>query len=80
MSKLIYELRPYIYGTLAVYAVFLSKYSVLMLVSGSMMAISCVWVSYLRYTYRKSLAEMTLYKQYITSKNKELNDKKFNIY
>lgn len=79
-KKTLYEMRPYFYGVLSIYAVFLSKNSPLMIVSGIMMGACCVWVSCLRYMYRKQLAEMKQIKTQLNSVQKNKRDQKFNIY
>lgn len=56
MEKLMYEARPYVYGALSFYALFLSHNSTLMIVSGLALACCCAKVASLRIGHRAQVA------------------------
>lgn len=56
MEKLFYESRPYIYGGISFYALFLSHNSYLMIGSGIALAICCLTIVNRRYDYRTQMA------------------------
>lgn len=56
MEKFIYEARPYIYGAISFYALFLSHNSGLMIASGIALGICCLWILNRRASYREQAA------------------------
>jgi hypothetical protein len=56
MEKLIYESKPYLYGIIAVAAMYYGKGSILLTVSGIFMGLACIAVGMLRYDFRTAPA------------------------
>ena len=52
MEKLIYELKPYLYGIIALAAMYNGKGSILLTGSGVFMGLACIAVGMLRYDFR----------------------------
>jgi hypothetical protein len=52
MEKLIYESKPYLYGMIAIAAMYFGKGSILLTGSGVFMGLACIAVGMLRYDFR----------------------------
>lgn len=56
MEKFIYESKPYLYGIIAIAAMYNGKGSILLTVSGVFMGLACISVGMLRYDFRTASA------------------------
>ncbi len=53
-KRFLYEARPYIYGVIGFYALVISRQGTVMIISGVLMSLCCLFISSMRYQYRKS--------------------------
>lgn len=56
MEKLIYESKPFLYGFIALVALYNGKGSILMTTSGVFMGLACIAIGMLRYDSRTQVA------------------------